>query len=78
MSPLREIAEIAGLDGRQSAVRIPPELDVPLTDRVRAIIDTAEFRRLAHVSQLGLVSLIYPAATHTRYEHSLCVYRLAL
>ncbi|HEX3726977.1 MAG TPA: HD domain-containing protein, partial [Pirellulales bacterium] len=59
-------------------VRIPSQLDVPVTDRVRALIDTAEFRRLAGISQLGLVSLVYPAATHTRFEHSLGVYRLAL
>ena len=59
-------------------MRIPPELDVPLTPRVRQIIDTAEFRRLAAISQLGLVSLVYPAAHHTRFEHSLGVYRLAL
>ena len=78
MSGVREIAEIAGLDARGPMVRIPPELDVPLTDRVRAIIDTAEFRRLARISQLGLVSLVYPAAIHTRFEHSLGVYRLAL
>jgi HD superfamily phosphohydrolase len=59
-------------------VRIPPELDVPLTPRVRHLIDTPEFRRLARISQLGLVSLVYPAANHTRFEHSLGVYRLAL
>ncbi len=78
MSGLRDLAEIAGLDGGQGMVRIPPELDVPLTRRVRALIDTAEFRRLARISQLGLVSLVYPAAIHTRFEHSLGVYRLAL
>src|SRR5262249_41796388 len=78
MATLRDLPEIAGLDGRQSVVRIPPELDVPLTDRVRAIIDTADFRRLAKISPLGLVSLVYPAAIHTRFEHSLGVYRLAL
>src|SRR3954468_20675088 len=78
MSSLRDIEEIAGLDGRRGMVRIPAELDVPLTDRVRAIIDTSEFRRLAKISQLGLVSLVYPAAIHTRFEHSLGVYRLAL
>ncbi len=75
---LLEIPEVAGLDARRALVRIPPELDVPLTDRVRQLIDTAEFRRLARISQLGLVSLVYPAAIHTRFEHSLGVYRLAL
>ena len=78
MSALRDLPEIAGLDGGGGTVRIPPELDVPLTDRVRAIVDTSEFRRLAKISQLGLVSLVYPAAIHTRFEHSLGVYRLAL
>jgi HD superfamily phosphohydrolase len=75
---LRDVPEVAALDGRAGLVRIPPELDVPLTPRVRAIIDAAEFRRLAHISQLGLVSLVYPAANHTRFEHALGVYRLAL
>ncbi len=53
-------------------------MDVPLTARVRPLIDTAEFRRLAQISQLGLVSLVYPGATHSRFEHSLGVYRAAL
>ena len=78
MLSLLEIPELAGLDSRGSLIRIPPELDVPLSDRVRKIIDTAPFRRLARISQLGLVSLVYPAAHHTRFEHSLGVYRLAL
>jgi HD superfamily phosphohydrolase len=59
-------------------VRIPPELDVPLTPRVRALVDTPAFQRLKRISQLGLVSLVYPAAHHTRFEHSLGVYRLGL
>src|ERR1041385_748813 len=75
---LLEIPELSELDSRQSLVRIPHEEDVPLTPRVRALIDTAEFRRLARISQLGLVSLVYPAANHTRFEHSLGVYRMAL
>ncbi|QGJ72335.1 Deoxyguanosinetriphosphate triphosphohydrolase [Planctomycetales bacterium 10988] len=78
MSRLREIPEIAGLDQRAGMIRIPPELDVPLTDRVRAIIDSVEFRRLSQIRQLGLVALVYPAACHSRFEHSLGVYRLAL
>ncbi len=78
MMTLLNIPELAGLDARRGLVRIPPELDVPLTHRVRRIIDAPEFRRLARISQLGLVSLVYPAAIHTRFEHSLGVYRLAL
>ena len=52
---IRDIPEVAALDARRGIIRIPPELDVPLTDRVRQVIDTAEFRRLARISQLGLV-----------------------
>jgi uncharacterized protein len=78
MASIRDIPEIQGLDRRGNLLRIPDELDVPLTPRVRQLIDTAEFRRLARISQLGLVSLVYPAANHTRFEHSLGVYRLAL
>src|SRR5687767_3345702 len=78
MPSLGDIPEIQGLDARRHLVRIPPELDVPLTPRVRQLVDTADFRRLARVSQLGLVSLVYPAAHHTRFEHSLGVYRMAL
>ncbi|MEX0585797.1 MAG: HD domain-containing protein [Pirellulales bacterium] len=78
MAGIREIPEILGLVARRSVVRIPPELDVPLTPRVRQLLEAREVRRLGHISQLGLVSLVYPAANHTRLEHSLGVYRLAL
>ena len=78
MSTLLDIPEVIALDTRRGLIRIPPEVDVPLTPRVRQLIDTADFRRLAQVSQLGLVSLVYPAAIHTRFEHCLGVFRLAL
>jgi uncharacterized protein len=78
MSSILEIPELGELDARRALVRIPPELDVPLTPRVRQLIDTAEFHRLTRISQLGLVALVYPAANHSRFEHSLGVYRLAL
>ena len=72
------IPELVGLDSHTGSIRIPPEWSVPLTDRVRRIIDTEPFRRLAKITQVGLVSLVYPAARHTRFEHSFGVYRLAL
>src|SRR5687767_7253471 len=78
VSSVVDLPEIQALDARRRLVRIPHEIDVPITERVQSIIDTAEFRRLARISQLGLVSLVYPAAHHTRFEHSLGVYRMAL
>ena len=73
-----QIPEVQGLSFPKALIRIPPELDVPVTPRVRRLIDSEAFRRLSRISQLGLVSLVYPAANHTRFEHSLGVYRTAL
>jgi uncharacterized protein len=72
------IEELEPIGPARSLVRIPPELDVPLSPRVVAILDTAVMRRLARISQLGLVHLVYPGATHSRLEHSLGVYRNSL
>ena len=46
-----------------------PECKVPLTDRVRDIIDHPAFARLTHVTQLGFVSAVYRGSTHSRAEH---------
>jgi uncharacterized protein len=78
MSSLLSLPELRSLDSRRQLVRIPHELDVPLTDRIRQLLDAPELRRLAKISQLGLVSLVYPGACHSRLEHSLGVYRNAL
>ena len=34
-------------------------------------MDMPQFQRLRRIKQLGLISLIYPGATHTRFEHCL-------
>lgn len=78
MITIDDIPELARWRRGGSFVRIPPGVDVPLTDRVRRLIDTPAFRRLAHIRQLGLVNLVYPAANHSRQEHSLGVYHVAL
>ncbi|WP_255169386.1 HD domain-containing protein [Natrononativus amylolyticus] len=43
----------------------------------RDLLDTAAMQRLRHVKQLSTVRLVYPSASHTRFEHSLGVYHLA-
>ncbi|MFB6131837.1 MAG: HD domain-containing protein [Halanaeroarchaeum sp.] len=50
---------------------------VEVTGVAAALLDTAPVQRLRRVSQLGTVSLVYPSANHTRFEHSLGVYHLA-
>jgi len=72
------LPELAALGSSGDGVRVPPGVTVPLTPRVRALLDTPEVRRLARISQLGLVALVYPGATHSRLEHSLGTYRLGL
>lgn len=76
--PYSDISELAEAGSSFGVIRIPTEQDVPFTPRVRAIVDTAEFQRLRHVTQLALASHVYPGATHTRFEHALGVYHNAL
>ena len=78
MSSLLDIPEIRCLDGRSDLIRIPSQIDVPVTPRIKSLIDAPEFQRLKKISQLGMVSFVYPAATHSRFEHSLGVYRNSL
>jgi HD superfamily phosphohydrolase len=78
VNTIHEIPEVGRARNSGGLVRIPPGVDVPLTARVRRLIDTATFRRLAQISQLGLVSLVYPAANHSRQEHSLGVFLAAI
>ncbi len=66
------------LETPTAVIRISPDINVPVTQRVKRLVDTPAFRRLSRISQLGMVAFVYPGATHTRMEHSLGVYRNAI
>ena len=61
---------------RVKSVRDPLWNTIRLDPVAVRIIDTPEFQRLRYIRQLGLVHLIYPGATHTRFDHALGVYHL--
>lgn len=55
-------------------VRIVPGFNTVLTPRLSSVIEHPLVARLKYVTQLGLVSLVYPTADHSRYDHALGSY----
>ena len=64
--------------GRSIVIRDPVWNTIRVDTVAAAIIDTAAFQRLRYIRQLGLAHLVYPGATHTRFDHAIGVYHLAV
>lgn len=58
-------------------IRDPIHVFVSVNSHERRVLDSRPFQRLRHIHQLALSSLVYPGATHKRFEHSLGVMELA-
>lgn len=58
-------------------IRDPIHIFVRLNSHEREVLNSRAFQRLRHIHQLALTYLVYPGATHKRFEHSLGVMELA-
>ena len=58
-------------------IRDPLWNNVAVDPVAMRLVDTPAFQRLRYVRQLGLAFLVYPGATHSRFEHALGTYHLA-
>ena len=64
-------------EARSRVIRDPLWNTIRLDPIAVRIVDTGAFQRLRYIRQLGLAHLVYPGATHTRFDHALAVYHLA-
>ena len=58
-------------------IRDPIHIFVRLDNDERNVLNSRPFQRLRHIHQLAMTYLVYPGATHKRFEHSLGVMELA-
>jgi HD superfamily phosphohydrolase len=63
---------------RLRVIRDPLWNTIRLDSTAVRIVDTAAFQRLRYIRQLGFAYLVYPGATHTRFDHALGVYHLTV
>jgi len=50
---------------------------IEINEMESRIIDSPLFQRLKYIKQLALAHYVYPGATHTRFSHSLGVFKIA-
>jgi len=61
---------------RHKVITDPVHGDIGLSQLEVDLINTQSFQRLRRLKQLGLASLVYPAASHSRFAHSLGVFHI--
>ena len=58
-------------------IRDPLWNNIRVDEVAQSLLDTPAMQRLRYVRQLGLAHLVYPGATHSRFEHALGAHHLA-
>src|SRR5690349_22738560 len=62
---------------RFEILRDPVWNNIRVDELTLKLVDTDVFQRLRYVRQLGWTYLVYPGATHSRFEHALGTHHLA-
>ena len=62
---------------RRHEIRDPIHGFITLDSEERRVLDSPPVQRLRNIHQLAMSYLVYPGATHKRFEHSLGVMELA-
>jgi len=62
---------------RFEILRDPVWNNIRVDELTLALVDTEVFQRLRYVRQLGWTYLVYPGATHSRFEHALGTHHLS-
>ena len=62
---------------RFKVIRDPLWNNIQIDANALEVLDSEPFQRLRYVRQLGHAFLVYPGATHTRFEHAVGTYHLA-
>jgi HD superfamily phosphohydrolase len=62
---------------RFEILRDPVWNNIRVDELTLTLVDTEVFQRLRYVRQLGWTYLVYPGATHTRFEHALGTHHLS-
>ena len=63
--------------GAFEVIRDPLWNNIRVDREALAVLDSGPFQRLRYIRQLGHAYLVYPGATHSRFEHALGTYHLA-
>ena len=61
---------------RHKVITDPVHGDIGLSRLEVDLINTQSFQRLRRLKQLGLATLVYPSASHSRFSHSLGVFHI--
>lgn len=72
VNTIQQIPELS--PSQTNTIQAAPSQHIVITPAVKKVLENRLFRRLNSITQLGMVSQVYPSAKHSRKEHCLGTY----